>query len=173
MCVPALYLNIKKILLWEGWSKRKTDCFHQSICLIYFRTNKHHCCSCQGHHQVWALAIPPKLGHHGQRGVGGAPLARLSCISNSFNNHEHKREEDTLKWVKKCTSNLFLHIQFLSIILCHFVYPSWFFSFLVCHPNIFRGPHMAPDSHPLIYVFFLSRELNFGLGDFPMVWFWM
>lgn len=28
---------------------------------------------------------------------GGAPLARLFCISNNFNNHEHKREEDTLK----------------------------------------------------------------------------
>lgn len=142
VCVPVLYLNIKKILLWEGC---KTECSHQSICLIYFRTNEQHCCSCQGHHQVWALAIPPKLGHPWQRGAGGgAPLARLFCISNNFNNHEHKREEDTLKWVKKkITCNLFLHIQFLSIILCHFVYPSWFLSFLVCHPNTFSGPHMA------------------------------
>lgn len=33
----------------------------------------------------------------GKGGLGGAPLARLFCISNNFNNHEHKREEDTLK----------------------------------------------------------------------------
>lgn len=129
VCVPVLYLNIKKILLWEGW---KTECSHQSICLIYFRTNEQHCCSCQGHHQVWALAIPPKLGHPWQRGAGGgAPLARLFCISNNFNNHEHKREEDTLKWVKKnllviysCTYN-FCQSYCVTLYILHDFFLFW------------------------------------------------
>lgn len=80
-----------------------------------------------------ALAIPPKLGHPWQRGAGGggAPLARLFCISNNFNNHEHKREEDTLKWVKKnllviysCTYN-FCQSYCVTLYILHDFFLFW------------------------------------------------
>lgn len=89
-----------------------------------------------------------------------------SYVGNNFNKREHKRKEDTIQYTETLTCYLFLHIQFLSFALCHFVRPSQFpvvthspplcpctVLFLVCCPKTFSGPHTRPPLKKILEVF--------------------